>query len=402
MVASGKNQPKRRRWWIRLIVVGVLVGGIVGAALLRPRRVIVVRAAQVKIDVVRDMITSVEAGDIKPQRQAIIRAQVSSPVRQILTRVGDRVREGALLVQLDERDQKAQLVQAGTGVGSAAAQRNQTMARILTLSQEATRNRALLQQGAAPKQAAETADRAVVEASTSVGVIDAQIKQGVASRRIAALMLDKTRIRAPFAGLITSLPVNEGDVLPLGTPIIEVMDDQHPYLQVAVDEADAGKVRLGQEAVIRLDALPKGRIQGKVARIDPVIKRDIKGARTLLLDIEIVNLPDALAQGLLVGMSANVEITVAQKDQVWTIPTPAILGRGVKTEVYWLKPAGKDQYTLRRLPVRVGVSNWERSEILPGEGTGADVVLGSWVVSSLNDKELAEGALVRIHPESTK
>lgn len=398
-----KNLSGRSRWRRWLLRIGILLGliaVITTIVMLRPRRVFAVRAAQVKIDVVRDVVTSVEAGDIKPHRQAMVRIQLSNPVLVVHFQVGDRVKEGAIVVQLDERDQKAQLFQAGSGVNGSAAQRAQALARIETLSKEAKRNKALEEQGAAPKQIVDTSERALEEAKTSVGVVAAQVKQSFAARRVAELMLEKTRIRAPFDGVITQLPIHEGDVLPLGSPALEIIDDHRMYLQVAVDEADSAKVRLGQEAILRLDALPKERVLGKISRIDPSVKRDIKGARTLLLDIEILDLPSVVKRGLLAGMSANAEIVVAQKERAWTVPTGAILGRGVKTEVYALQPAGKDKYTLKKIPVRVGVSNWERTEIMPDFATEQGLALGSWVLSSLNEKELTEGALVKRIPET--
>jgi hypothetical protein len=86
-------------------------------------------------------------------------------------------------------------------------------------------------------------------------------------------------------------------------------------------------------------------------------------------------------------MSANVEIVVAEKPHVAFLPTNVIIGRGVKRAVYRLE--GK---VARNVPVEVGLSNWERSEILGG------VRAGDVVVATLNAKGLEDGAPVQVEP----
>jgi HlyD family secretion protein len=147
-------------------------------------------------------------------------------------------------------------------------------------------------------------------------------------------------------------------------------------------------VRLGQPAELRLDALPGTTFAGKVARVDPVVKRDLKGARTLTVEVEVAGVEAARSAGLKPGMSANVEIIVAEKQGVLAVPSNVIVGRGVSRFVYVVESDGQGRRARRR-PVEVGLSNWERSEISSG------VSVGALLVSSLNEKGLDDGVAVQ-------
>jgi HlyD family secretion protein len=156
-------------------------------------------------------------------------------------------------------------------------------------------------------------------------------------------------------------------------------------VNASIDEADAARVAVGQPAELKLDALPGQRIPGKLVRVAPALHRDLKGARTLPVEVEVTDPRAAAAAGLKPGMSANVEIVVVEKADVVFLPTNVIVGRGVRRTVYRV-----DGGRAQQVEVKVGLANWERTEILDG------VRVGDSVVATLSVKGLEDGAPVKV------
>jgi RND family efflux transporter MFP subunit len=194
----------------------------------------------------------------------------------------------------------------------------------------------------------------------------------------------KAALTAPFDGMLIEVTPDPGDELAPAAPGFELIDDTRLHVEATVDEADVGKVRVGQPAVLKLDGLPGHPIDGKLSLVAPAVRKDLKGARTLGIEVEVTDVKAATAAGLRPGMSANVEIRVAEKADVISLPTNVIVGRGLKRTVYKIEDG-----VARLREVQVGLSNWERTEILSGLQPG-DVV-----VATLNEKGLEDGAKVR-------
>jgi HlyD family secretion protein len=207
---------------------------------------------------------------------------------------------------------------------------------------------------------------------------------------------DKAVLSAPFDGLLIDEHPDPGEQLAPGTPVFEIIDDSALHVEASVDEADASKVHVGQPATLRLDALPDQTISGRVSKLGPAVHKDLKGARILPIEVVVADAQAAARAGLRSGMSANVEIVVAEKDGVVSLPTNVIVGRGAKRTVFVVEDARactwKDQLSgpcrdrARVHSIEVGMSNWDRSEILSGE------TVGSAVVATLNVKDLEDGS----------
>jgi len=121
-----------------------------------------------------------------------------------------------------------------------------------------------------------------------------------------------------------------------------------------------------------------------VTRMDPTVRKDEKGARTLKLEVEVLNLEEAVRQGLRPGMSANVDVRVAEKQDLVSLPSNVIVGRGTRRTVFVVEGGKAKEHA-----VQVGLASWDRSEIVSGVNEGQEVI------SSLNVKGLADGVPVR-------
>lgn len=393
MSATRARDGKRPSRLLGRLLLGFLICvGVAGAVRYWPRRSLTVRAVQATVGTVRDVVSSSSAGEVTPEMHASVRAEISGRVLAVKAQRGGRVRRGELIVQLDPADLDARVRQAQAALDGAHAGRLQAQARLETLKRQSQRANLLAQAGAGTVQISEDARAAVTEAEIAVKAAEGQQAQSQAALQLARVQRARSDFLAPFDGVLTELTVNLGDSLTPGAPVFKVLDDGRLHVDAVVDEADAARVRVGQSAELHLDALPGRDIAGRVARVDPVVKRDLKGARSLTVEVEVVDLPAARAAGLIPGMSANVEVLVAEKRDVLAIPSNVIVGRGVSRYVYRLDPVPTQSGTYRahRQVVSVGLSNWDRTEISAG------LVPHAWVVTSLNEKGLDDGVLVRI------
>jgi RND family efflux transporter MFP subunit len=297
---------------------------------------------------------------------------------------GDRVKRGEPIILLDAADLEARIAQAQATVAANGAQVAQANARLAAAKRTAERARGLAARGAGTAQLSEDSDAQEREATEAAHASEGLRAQAEAALRVARVARTKAEIDAPFDGLITDLKLDPGEELSPGAPVFEIIDDSRLYVEAAVDEADVARVREKQPATLSLDALPGVSVKAAVSRIGPSVRKDLKGARTLPIDVDVADPKGAMAIGLKSGMSADVEIIVSEKPNVISLPTNVIIGRGAKRNVYKVV-AGKAVLT----PVEVGLSNWDRTEILSG------VAEGDEVVATLNLKELDDGVPVK-------
>ena len=383
-------KPSRRFAWIgRVVVILTLIVGVVVARRLWPEQPLRIRAAAVSAGKVRDVVSSATAGEVAPENRATLRAELGGQVVAVSKRRGDRVSKSELVVRIDPTDLEVKLRQAQAAVSTAEAQVQQAAARVETIKRQSDRAQKLLAGGAGTAQVSEDAAAALLEASRALQTASSQREQAQAQLLAARVARSKVDLGAAFDGLLTDVYVQLGDSVAPGAPVLQIIDDSRLHVDATIDEADVARVRPGQSAELHLDALPERNIAGKVVRTDPSVKRDLKGARTLTVEVEVTDLGLARAAGLLPGMSANVEILVAEKSGVLTVASNHIVGRGLNRFVYALVPEGR-YHRVRKRPVEVGISNWERSEVVKG------VVAGELVAASLNEKGLDDGVLVQV------
>ncbi|MGP1609784.1 MAG: efflux RND transporter periplasmic adaptor subunit, partial [Burkholderiales bacterium] len=208
----------------------------------------------------------------------------------------------------------------------------------------------------------------------------AQTQAKVSATRIEQ---GRTILYAPFDGTIAKIVGEVGEYStpsPPGVPTppaIDLIDDSCLYIKAPMDEVDAPKISAGQVVRISFDALPKQFFPGKVKRVAPYVSAIEKQARTV--DIE-ATLDDPDAPGkLLVGYSADVEVILAVRENVVRVPTSALL-EGSRVLV------GGSDGKLAERPLKIGLANWEYTEVLDG------LSVGERVVASLEREGVKAGA----------
>jgi len=391
---SAPGRPPRRRrsrWPMRIAIA--LAALVAVALLVRSARKlpIPVDVALVERGMVRDEISSSNAGEVMAERRATVRAELAGRVLAVKHRRGDRVKKGEVVIALAAAELDARLGQAQATLEAQRAQLAQAEAHAEAALRAAEREKRLADRGAETAKVAEDAAAQAREADAAARVARGQLDESQAALQVAHVARAHAELTAPFDGLLADVTVDPGDETQIGAVVFELVDDSRLHVEATIDEADIGRVKAGQPATLRLDALPDHPLPGVVSKLDPTVRKDEKGARTLRLEIEVADLALAVAAGVRPGMSANVDVRVAEKQDVLSLPTNVIVGRGTKRSVYLVKGG-----VACVQPIQIGMSSWERTEVSSG------VSQGDRVVANLNAKGLTDGAPVVLAVEHAR
>ncbi len=342
-------------------------------------------AAAATEGLVEETVSNTRAGTITACRRSKLSMPTGGVVDQLLVDEGAQVEQGQLLLELWNQDRRADLAQAQATWQAARHDRERTC----LLAELKRRNADRLQQLADRKLTSrEAVDNAVTEAeSQQWGCESARDQEAVAQARqqFQQATLERTQLRAPFAGVVATINGEVGEYVtpsPPGVPTppaVDLIDYSCLYVTAPIDEVDAGRLRPGLPARVTLDAFRDVVIEGTVTRIAPFVEEFEKQARTVDIDVQIARVPDEVA--LLVGYSADITIVLAQRESVLRVPTEALLpGNRV-----WVIDAASGTLTQRQL--QTGIGNWSWTEVRQG------LVEGDRVVRSPDQPGIAEGVL---------
>jgi HlyD family secretion protein len=402
-LVNGKAAKKRRRRIIigSIIVLLVIGGGYGVYAALRPNHVIDPSklATVEKGDLAKVVVAT---GKIQPRSKVEVKSKASGMVKQLLVDYDDRVKQGQTLVELDkvqlqaaERASQANLQAAEAARDSANAQleRNKVDAEgpdvpFLKLNME--RAEQMYKDGVMSKSLVEDAEknyqlalnkqmsaqRNLSVSRAEIAKAEAQVAQAKAALENAEEDLRNSTIVSPIDGLVLSRDVSVGDgvssILILGSQATLVMtlgDTSEVYVQGKVDEADIGKVYLDQPARIVVESFKDKKFEGKVTRISPFGKEK-DNVTTFEVRVSISNPTGELKA----NMSANAEIILEEKKNVLMVPEASMIydkDRNASVEL----PDPHAENGRKKIPVKLGISNGVKTEIISGLTEKQQVIL---------------------------
>ena len=412
LTANNGGFFSQRRWlvWAAGIVVAVLLL----ASFMSRDEVIPVRAATVERNSIRSVIST--NGKVEPVQSFEAHAPVGTTVRKLLVKEGERVKKGQLLAQLDDADASSQAARALAMVRAAQADASALRSggnqeEVLTLSSQlvksenardtAQRNlealKRLQQQGAASpgeiKQAedqfaAAEADLKLIQqkqkdrySQPEIAKVDAQKSEAQSAYAAAENILSQLNIRAPFEGVVYSLPVHQGAYVNPGDLVLQEADLSKVLVRAYVDEPDVGRLAPGQKIDLTWDAMPGRTWQGAVTSIPSTVK--LLGTRNVGETTCIVDNQDLK---LLPNINVGVTIVTAEHQNSLTVPREAVRLDDGKTFVYEIV-----NNELKRRDIQTAISNLTQVEISNGVTDKALLAL-----ASTNSKPLREGVAVKV------
>ncbi len=330
-------------------------------------------------------IVNTRAGTIKSCQRSNLAPASGGQIAKIWIKEGDHVQQGQILLELWNLDLQAQRELAQRQLTMAQERRREVCILAENARRESVRTQQLVEQGFVSSQRAEDADANARARQAGCDAAISDIKRAEAQIRVAQAGIDRTVITAPFSGIIAHISGELGEFTtpsPPGIPTpptIDLIDDSCLYVTAPMDEVDAPKIRVGQEARITLDAMPEKIFPGKIRRIAPYVTEIEKQARTVDIEVDFLHIP---ADALLVGYSADVEVVLERKDNVLRIPTQALR----QNNKVWMVDA---QNRLAEQQLETGLSNWSFTEIRSGLKAGDQVLI------SFDQDNIKAGATVQ-------
>lgn len=414
-MASTNNPqtPSRRRWlWFAL---GALVIFIILYSTFR-QTPLKVRATTVQRGSIRSLVST--NGKVETIHNFEAHAPVPTTVKRLLVKEGDRVKRGQLLLQLDDADVRAKAAAAQAQIKTAQADQSAlktggTQEEVITLNSQlikATNARdtaqhnldalkRLQQQGAASsgevRQAEDTLQRAQADLTLleqkqkdrysppEVARIQAQATEAEAAYDSAENSMQKSTVRAPFDGVVYSVPVKEGAFVQGGELLLQEADLSNVLVRAFVDEPDVGRLQVGQKVEVTWDAVP-GRVwNGSVNTVPSTVK--LHGNRNVGETTCVIDNPDLR---LLPNINVGVTIVTAQENNVLTLQRDALRMDDSRPYVFRIEDNRIHQQT-----VSFSLQNLTRVEITSGLSEGDKVAL-----PAEEQKPLVDGAKIKIVP----
>jgi HlyD family secretion protein len=409
MPLNGNSSGRQsRRWWVTALAI--LAAVIVLAAFVTHRDdALQVRTAVVEQTSIRSLVST--NGKIEPVNNFEAHAPVSTSVRRVFVKEGDSVKKGQLLIALDDSDTRAQAARAQTLLRAAqadlnAAKRGGNQEEVLSLEAQlvkagtdrdsAQRNldalKKLEQQGAASAGEVREAENAVARAdaqltflrqkqtqrysSLELARVEAQRTEAQATYDAAQDVLTKSNVRAPFDGIVYSLPAKQGGFVAAGDLLLQVADLRKVLVRAFVDEPDVARLAPGDPIEITWDAVP-GRVwRSAVTAIPSTVK--LHGSRNVGETTSIVDNKD---MKLLPNINVGVTIVTAEHDNVLVVPREAV--RMDDSKPYVLQVVSHE---LQRRDVETSLSNLTQVEITRGLSAKDVVAISSWNGKPIGDR----------------
>jgi len=317
-------------------------------------------------------VSNTRVGTVKACRRSFLAPATGGQVAKLHVREGDSVKQNQLLMEVWNKDLKAQVKLQEFQVRANQATAEQVCQLAAVAEREA--RRASLQQKYAivsdevldTKETDARAKRASCNASReSIAVSEAH-------RDAVQAAVERTFVFAPFDGRVAEINVEIGEYVtpsPPGIPTlpaIDLLDVSCLYVSAPIDEVDAPKIRTGMSACVSLDAFAEKRCSGTVTRIAPYVLEKEKQARTVEVEVKLTDPNDI--KDLLPGYSADIEILLASKQQALKVPAEAVLENN---RVLLMQADG----LLEERLFKPGLANWNTVEVLSGLNVGDKVVL---------------------------
>jgi HlyD family secretion protein len=400
---------KTGKWWL----LGVLAVFAIVPFFTR-QSPLHVRTTTVKRGPIRSLIST--NGKVEPIHNFEAHAPLGTTVKRILVKEGDRVRKGQLLLQLDDADLRSHAARAQAQMKAAQADEADlglggTREEMLTLDAQLTKAHAdrdtaqrnfdalkrLEQQGAASpgevKQAEDTLQRADADVSLleakkknrysqpEAAKVQAQGTEAQAAYAAAEDALSKSSVRAPFDGVVYSLPVKQGAFVQNGDLLVQEGDLSRMLVRTFVDEPEIGRLAVGQKIEVTWDAIPDRIWTGDVTTVPSTVK--LRGSRNVG---EVTCTVDNTDLRLLPNVNVGVTIITAEHSNVLTVSREAVRNDDGQPYVYEVV-----NDVLKRRPIEISLQNLTRVEVTGGIPQDSIVAL-----SSVEAKPLTDGARVKV------
>ncbi|HWP46644.1 MAG TPA: efflux RND transporter periplasmic adaptor subunit [Candidatus Limnocylindrales bacterium] len=336
-------------------------------------------------------------GTVRSKTTSVLSSKIIGYVKTIHVHEGDRVRAGQLLIEIDDRDARAQLQKAQAGLREAqdALEEVERTIRASEASKEAAEahkalaastfdrykslreSQIISQQQFDEAQAkyrmadaeVDRANKVLQSVMAKKNQVLAKIDQAKADVANAQIYLGYTRITSPISGIVTARQIDVGFLAVPGVPLLTIEDDTQYRLEASVEESQIGKIHLKDPVRVRIDALGDKELEGRVTEIVPA-SDPASRSYTVKIDLPTETKETDTPQILRSGLFGRAHFSLGHKEVIMVLQK-AIIERGQLTNVYVV-----DSSHIARLRlIKTGKQYGDRVEVLSGLNDGDQVVV---------------------------
>lgn len=373
---------KSKLFWLGLALMLIIS---IGLYFKKPEAVqvqlAVVSAGQVELTV-----SNTRAGTIKACYRSRLSLPVGGQIDELLVKDGDSVKKDQVLIRLWNKDQQARLKEVIAQLAVARQVVVESCQKAELNQRERKRLAGLAAKKLVSADALDNASTQAIIAAAGCEKAKANVERAKSNVSLQHAVLEKTALTAPFAGVIAEINGEIGEYItpsPSGVatpPAVDLIGENCLYVSAPIDEIEAAKIRQGMSVNVTLDAFRGEPFSGVVTRIAPYVKELEKQARTVDIDVKLLD--EEQQKKLLIGYSADIDIIIEQHKKTLRLPTEAIIN-GHQVLAY---TPSSGRLTLKNFTP--GISNWHFTEVKEG------LVEGEQVLLSLDVDGAVDGAKV--------
>lgn len=378
---------------IAIALAGKLISG-------RDNKLPVVTVQKAKRADLKSLVTSI--GKTEAQRKVDLSANVMGQIVNLAIREGDSVKKGDFLLQIDQTQRRATALSAEESLKALFFDRDAARATAEEARKSYERAQRSFTEQIIPQAEVDRAKAAFDSAEANVQGFERRIAQARANLVGAQDEVTKTKMTSPIDGIVTALPIEEGEIAVIGTmnnpgtALMTISDMSIVEAVMEVDETDIPNVKVGQTAEVRVDAYSDQEFEGIVTEVAsspiPGVGGNMESAVNFEVRIQLKNPPT----GIRPGFSCSADILTGTAEQVIAVPIQALVvrdkeGGGEEEGVYALASEGKKK-TAKFTPVTPGMTGEMDVEITTGLADDAEIITGPF--KSL--RELKDGDRVRV------
>ncbi len=390
----------KRRTKIILGVVALLIAALVTAGFVSRRGKDVTAVTMAKIERM-DLTSKVTAnGRIDAKRKVDLSANVMGQIVNLAVREGDTVKKGTFLLQIDQKQLAASADSAAASLQALFSDRDAARANLGEAERNYQRAQTNYNSKIIPLADLERTRGLLDAAQANVSSAERRIDQARANVAAARDTLSKTTMVAPMDGIVTALPVEEGEVAVIGTmnnagtKLLTIADMSVVEAVMQVDETDIPSVKIGQRANVTIDAYPNKTFSGLVTEVgsSPIVRNGgLGGSTTEAVNFEVKIQVENPPPDVRPGFSASADIITGTRAKVVAIPIQALIirekpgsggGKPQDEEGVFIHQNG----TAKFVRVKTGLSGESSIEIVSGLRPGQQIITGPFkALRDIND-----------------
>lgn len=318
-------------------------------------------------------------GSVRANKRTEVGAQVSGKIQKLYVKLGQTVKQGDLIADIDSSNQSNSLSTAEAQLSAYHAQLKSAQVALEVEQSNFNRLNKLYKASSASLSELEAAKNTLASTKANVDNIKAQIKSAEISVNNAKTNLTYTQIISPMDGVIVSVPVSEGQTVnsnQTSPTIVQVADLSKMLIKLEISEGDIAQVKVGQKVAFSTLAEPERVYTASIDSVDPALTTLTDNSYTeksgnteavyYYANVSINNTDNSLR----IGMTTQAQITIDKREDVLVVPTTVIKKRGKNSYVLVLENGKSIEK-----PIQLGLSDTINTEVLSGLSEGDKVIV---------------------------